>query len=95
MPPTRRVVARYRAKVHTVEGTDCLLGSGAGAGRGHGRLWLGTTPGGHDVVGIAHRFRWALTHGVDALDQAPVSGHRCDNPLCQRIGPGHDTASSA
>jgi hypothetical protein len=32
---------------------------------------------------------------VDAVDKVPVLGHRCDNPLCQRIGPGHVEASSA
>lgn len=26
--------------------------------------------------------------GVDVLDGARVLGHRCDNPLCQWIGPG-------
>ena len=36
-----------------------------------------------------------MEFGIDALDQVPVLGHRCDNPLCQRIGPGHVEASSA
>jgi hypothetical protein len=49
---------------------------------------------GRDVVVIAHRFASALKHGVDALEQVPVLGHRCDNPLCQRIGDGHVMASS-
>jgi hypothetical protein len=41
------------------------------------------------------RFAFALEHGVDALLRVPVLGHRCDNPLCQRIGDGHVEPSSA
>ncbi len=63
------------------------------SGRGHGRFWI-SAPGARDVVVIAHRFAWALQHGVDALAATPVLGHRCDNPLCQRVGPGHVEASS-
>lgn len=88
------VVARYAAKVVGVPGSGCLWWTGAVAGRGHGRFWVGA-PGGSDVVVIAHRFAWALAFGADALDQVPVLGHRCDNPLCQRVGDGHVVASSA
>ena len=45
------------------------------------------------VVVIAHRFAWALEHGVDALEQVPVLGPRCETPLCQRIGDGPVLAS--
>jgi len=41
------------------------------------------------------RFAWAITHGVDALEDVPMLGHRCDNPLCQMVGPRHVEASSA
>jgi len=34
-------------------------------------------------------------HGVEALDDARLLGHRCDNPLCQRIAPEHVVVSSA
>jgi len=34
-------------------------------------------------------------HRVEALDEAPLLGHRCDNPRCQRIAPGHVGVSSA
>ena len=44
--------------------------------------------------GDRHRFAFALAHGVQACAAVPVLGHRCDNPLCQRIGPGHVVASS-
>lgn len=93
------VLTRYRAKVTTVPGSDCLWWTGAVAGRsrregtrggGHGRFWLG---GGR--VMIAHRFAFAVMHGVEALGGAPLLGHRCDNPLCQRVARGHVVVSSA
>ncbi len=84
------VLARYSAKVVAVPGSECLWWSGAISGRGHGRLWL--APG---VVVIAHRFAFAMVHGVEQLAAARLLGHRCDNPLCQRVGPGHVVVSSA
>lgn len=87
-------VARYRSKIRVVSGSSCAWWDSAVSGRGHGRFWVGTVEG-RDVVMIAHRFGWAVRYGVDALDQVPVLGHRCDNPLCQWIGPGHVEASSA
>lgn len=83
------VVARYRAKVVRVEGSECRWWTGAVSGRGHGRFWL--APG---RVVVAHRFAFALVHGAEALAAVEVLGHRCDNPLCQRIGPGRVVASS-
>ena len=65
------VLARYRAKVATVPGSECLWWTGAVSGRserertdggGHGRFWY--APG---RVIIAHRFAFAVMHGVDAL----------------------------
>ncbi len=32
---------------------------------------------------IAHRFGYAVLHGIDALLQVPLLAHQCDNPLCQ------------
>lgn len=84
------VVARYAAKVVQVPGTECAWWTGAISGRGHGRFWFG-----HDCVVVAHRFAFGLVHGADALDAVRVLGHKCDNPLCQRVGPGHVVASSA
>ena len=43
---------------------------------------------------IAHRFGFALEHGLEELLAAPVLGHRCDNPLCQLIAPRHVVRSS-
>lgn len=93
------ILARYRAKITTVPGSECLWWTGAVSGRserertdggGHGRFWYS-----RGRVIIAHRFAFAVMHGIDALDQARLLGHRCDNPLCQRIAPNHVVVSSA
>ena len=93
------VLARYRAKITTVPGSECLWWIGAVAGRsqrehtiggGHGRFWYARSR-----VVIAHRFAFGVVHGLDALREAELLGHRCDNPLCQRIAPGHVVVSSA
>ena len=81
-------------------GSECLWWRGAVSGRGHGRFYVGTVvavdPGesGRDLCVIAHRFGYALIYGPAALNTVPVLGHGCNNPLCQRIGPGHVKASS-
>ena len=43
---------------------------------------------------VAHRFAFALAYGVEEAARVPVLGHRCDNPLGPRVGPGHVVASS-
>ena len=86
-------IARYQAKIRQVNGLGCLWWTGAVSARGHGRFWLDKVDG-HDVVVIAHRFAWALTFGVEDLQTVPVLGHRCDNPLCQRLTDRHVTRSS-
>lgn len=84
----------YRAKIVQVPGSGCWWWTGAVSGRGHGRVFLGRDDAGRGHTVIAHRLGYALEHGVDALLAATVLGHRCDNPLCQRIAPGHVTVSS-
>ena len=67
------VVARYRAKVLEVPGSDCWWWQGAVSGRGHGRFYVGAVAAGVDGVDghpaaggvrdlcvIAHRFSYAL-----------------------------------
>jgi len=88
------VVARYRAKVLEVSGSDCLWWSAAVSGRGHGRFYVGTVDadrdndngvgGVRDLCVIAHRFGYALVCGATALNSIPVLGHGCDNPLVRR-----------
>ncbi|MHB1010945.1 MAG: hypothetical protein ACYCTH_03000 [Cellulomonas sp.] len=82
-------VARFWAKVVRVEGSGCLWWTGAVSGRGHGRFWVAS-----GRVVVAHRLAFALVHGPAAAGAVQVLGHRCDNPLCQRVGPGHVVASS-
>lgn len=84
-----RVVDRWRAKLVTVEGSGCVWWTGAISGRGHGRFWY--APG---RVVIAHRFAFAVTHDVASLADAELLGHRCDNPLCQRVHPEHVVRST-
>ncbi len=85
-----QVVSRYLSKIVTVPGESCRFWCGALSGRGHGRFWFGS-----GRVIIAHRFGFALAHGVDALEQARVLGHRCDNAICQRVDDDHVRVSSA
>ena len=88
-------VARFHARTVLVPSAHCAVWwRGAVSGRGHGRFWLGQVAG-RDVVVIAHRFAYALAHGVDALEQTPLLGHRCDNPLCHVVAPGHVEPSTA
>ena len=84
-----QTVQRYRAKTRPMLGSSCLWWTGAVSARCHGRFWLGESDG-RDVVVIARRFAWALEFGVEDLQTVPVLGHRCDNPLCQRIGTAPD-----
>lgn len=84
----------FASRVVLTAGSSCWWWTGAISGRGHGRLFLGRDEDGRSHVVIAHRFAYALEHGVDELLATPVLGHRCDNPLCQRIGPGHVSPSS-
>lgn len=86
-------IARYRSHIlreSTPRG--CQLWTGAVAGNGHGRLWIGsytTVRDGRtkicDIAVIAHRYGWALHHGVRSLLMAEQITHRCDEPLCQTV----------
>lgn len=63
--------------------SGCYVWTGAISGAGHGRFWLGVDELGHDVVMIAHRYGYAMTHGLEALQAAQVIRHLCDEPSCQ------------
>lgn len=86
-------IERYWSHVRAVAGSPCAWWSGALSGRGHGRFWLACVDG-RDVTVIAHRFAFGLAYGAQALLETRVLGHRCDNPLCQRVDGGHVRASS-
>lgn len=81
---------RYWAKVWSGHGENWWW-TGAIMRSGHGRFWIGQDRG-RDVVVLAHRFGFALDHGVDALAAAPVLRHMCDEALCQR--PEHLSAAN-
>lgn len=77
--PLRR--GRYEALVCPVPlPRGCLVWMGAVSGAGHGRFWLG---GGR--VTIAHRFGFALAHGIEALLSEETVRHTCDEPICQNV----------
>ena len=93
-PRTRE---RYWDKValpsadNLLSGSACWIWMGAISGVGHGRLWLSK-----GAVVIAHRFAFALA--TDDAEQAigvDILAHGCNNPLCQRVAPGHVQPSSA
>ena len=89
------VIARYRAHIVTGDDMYCHLWTGAIAGKGHGRFQIGTTYSGaadgsrkrRTHVVIAHRFGYALAHGLAELLATPIVAHSCDNPICQN--PAH------
>lgn len=84
------VRARYWAKTSR-RPTGHWWYTGAIMRSGHGRFWVGRD-GQRDVVVLAHRFGYALAHGVTALLEAPVLRHDCDEALCQR--PDHLTPAT-
>lgn len=87
-------VERYWRHVRVGDESTCWYWAGAVSGRGHGRFQLADAYSiarnqrrRHTFVVIAHRFGYALRHGVDVLLAVPLLAHRCDNPLCQN--PAH------
>lgn len=98
-----RVRARYGALVYTVPldaassgsagAGGCWVWLGALSGRGHGRFWLGRGADGRHVVMVAHRFGFAVQHGVEALLATDTVMHLCDEACCQN--PGHWAAGTA
>lgn len=89
------VRARFEAKVVRGGSGECWPWLGALTSHGHGRYWLtrrtlaGLDGQAHrqDLVVIAHRFGYALAHGVEVLAAAAVLAHACDEPWCQN--PAH------
>lgn len=86
-----RARERFEAKVGRRSRSRCWHWLGAIHPHGHGRFWVGSLPaaggGQRDVVVIAHRFAWALEHGLGALLEVPVLAHECDEAGCQN--PAH------
>ena len=86
------IIERYWSHVWVPTGPGCWLWTGASSGKGHGQFQIGHRylpsvtgpPTRKTYVVIAHRFGYAVKHGVDALLVVPILSHRCNNPLCQR-----------
>lgn len=77
------VIARYRGHIHPhPTPSGCWIWTGALSGAGHGRFWL-SSAGGRGHVIVAHRFGYALRHGLDELTTTAAIRHRCDEPFCQ------------
>lgn len=91
-----RVLARYDAKVARGRRDECWWWTGAIHPKGHGRFWVSSFVDArgraHDLVVIAHRLGWAIEHGLDAMLDAPVLAHECDEASCQN--PRHIAPSS-
>lgn len=91
-------IARYWSHVRLSDDERCWHWLGAVSGRGHGRFQIADR---YDqdhrstIVVIAHRFGYALHHGVDAMLAVPVVAHACDNPLCQNPRHWHESDPSA
>lgn len=82
------LLARFQDNLAWVPGSECVWWTGPINHRGHGQF-----PVAEKHVVIAHRFAYALVHGVAALPG--LLAHRCHNPLCQRIGDGHVVEATA
>lgn len=69
-----------------IQDDGCIVWQAALSKTGYGRMCIGTT----DI--LAHRFAWALAHGIDKLpigDNSPgdrmVLNHLCYNRACVNI----------
>jgi hypothetical protein len=79
---SRVVVQAYRDRIQApASADDCHLWTGARSRTGEGWHWIGS-----GRVVLAHRFGYAVEHGVEALLAAPALAHTCANPLCQNLG---------
>lgn len=80
------VIARYRSHIAAPTETGCRLWTGAIAGRGHARFWIGALPDDRDAVVLGHRFGYGLHVGFEELmTVVTVRHYLCDNPLCQTV----------
>lgn len=81
--------ARFWAKVDATHTDSCWRWTGATAGIGHGKLWVGSDPftdEPHRKYEYAHRVAWALGH-CRWPEAGLVIRHLCDVPAC--CNPAH------
>lgn len=84
LPPSKKDIARFWSKV--VQSPTCWYWVGAiSAPDGYGRFNYQRKNRQRTV--LAHRFSVELTHGL--LDDGVVCEHKCNEPLCVRVGTDH------
>lgn len=88
LPPTPAAIEAFWSRVVKAPGDGCWIWTGAIASA-YGRIsWRA---GGISRTEYAHRF--ALLIAGELTDGA-IGEHRCNEPLCVRVGPGHLIAST-
>lgn len=89
LTPTSSTIALFWSKV--VRSPSCWYWVGAiSAPDGYGRI--NYQRGNRQRTVLAHRFAVELVHGT--LGNGVVCEHKCNEPLCVRVGPGHLTPST-
>lgn len=84
LTPSEKDIDRFWSKV--VKSPTCIYWVGAiSAPDGYGRFNYQRNNRQRTV--LAHRFAVELTHGL--LDEGVVCEHKCNEPLCVRVGPNH------
>lgn len=90
--PPAATVGRFWNKVVCAPGSGCWIFTGAiSSPDGYGRVNF--TVGGQQFTVSSHRFALWVS-GVDISDDATVAEHRCNEPLCVRVGVDHLRESS-
>lgn len=88
LPPTQAAIAAFWSKVVKAPGDGCWVWVGAIAS-GYGRISWRTA--GVSRTEYAHRFALLI---AGQLPDGAIGEHRCNEPLCVRVGPGHLIASN-
>ena len=88
LPPTRAAITAFWSRVVKAPADGCWIWTGA-ISDGYGRIsWRS---GGVSRTEYAHRFALVI---AGELDAGAIGEHRCNEPLCVRVDPGHLIAST-
>ena len=88
LPPTEAAIAAFESRVVRAPGEGCHIWTGA-ISDGYGRItWR---QGGVSRTEYAHRFALLV---AGQLTAEAIGEHRCNEPLCVRVDPGHLIAST-
>ncbi|WP_245814098.1 HNH endonuclease [Rhodococcus marinonascens] len=90
LPPTARNIALFWSKVVKSPNACWYFVAAISSPDGYGRYNYQRRNRQRTV--LAHRFSVELVHGP--LDEHVVCEHKCNEPLCVRVGPGHLTPST-